>query len=364
MSRIFINYRRQDSESYVDRLHDHLLRHFESHDIFMDIESIEPGHDFVEVLENAVAACDVFLAVIGPQWLNLTLENGERRIDQWNDFVRIEIESALKQNKLVIPILVGQGKMPQTAQLPESIQLLARRHSIEMTRKHFAEDVDTLIEIIRKSLQPRLARKAKSSPEVVEQKAEAIAELRLKLVSATDSPLYHHRVENRYFPVLGDGHPDARIMFIGESPGKMEVERGQVFIGQSGKVLDELLEGINLLRSDVFITNAILDTPTSKRDPLPEELAFYEPFVNQLIDIVQPRLIATMGQFATGYILKKLDLPEKRGRIGQLHGKPIKTQFEYGEVFIVPLYHPAVVLYSSSQKTILQQDFATLKMFL
>ena len=99
MSRIFMNYRRQDSEGHVGRLFDHLSQHFERGDIFMDVDSIQPGADFVQTLEDAVAACDVFVAIIGPQWLTLTDESGERRLDQWNDFVRIEIASPVKSDQ-------------------------------------------------------------------------------------------------------------------------------------------------------------------------------------------------------------------------------------------------------------------------
>src|SRR5579864_3022816 len=105
MNRIFINYRRQDSEGYVGRLYDSLAQHFERDDLFMDVGSIKPGEDFVAALEEAVATCDVFLAVIGPQWSSVTDDSGHRRLDNWNDFVRIEIASALKQRKLVIPVL-------------------------------------------------------------------------------------------------------------------------------------------------------------------------------------------------------------------------------------------------------------------
>ena len=113
MSRIFINYRRQDSEGYVGRLYDHLARHFEPTDVFMDVDSIPPGADFVTVLEEAVAACDVFIAVIGQHWITISDEAGTRRIDLWNDFVRIEIASALKQGKIVIPVLVERARMPR-----------------------------------------------------------------------------------------------------------------------------------------------------------------------------------------------------------------------------------------------------------
>ncbi len=102
MARIFINYRRQDSEGYVGRLYDHLTRHFDGETLFLDVDSIPPGVDFVEFLDDAVAQCDVLLAVIGPNWANISDEAGERRILREDDFVRIEIASALRQKKTVV----------------------------------------------------------------------------------------------------------------------------------------------------------------------------------------------------------------------------------------------------------------------
>jgi hypothetical protein len=134
MSRIFINYRRQDSEGYVGRL-DRLSQHFERDDIFMDVDSISPGADFVKTLENAVAACDVFIAVIGPQWSDIADDAGSRRLDQWNDFVRIEIASALKQDKLLIPVLVGRSQMPSADELPDELKDLAHRNAIELSHQ-------------------------------------------------------------------------------------------------------------------------------------------------------------------------------------------------------------------------------------
>src|SRR5215213_697007 len=109
MTRIFINYRRQDSEGYVGRLFDHLRKHFEPTDIFMDVDSIKPGTDFVQALEEAVTACDIFVSIIGPTWLTIADDDGARRLDQWNDFVRLEIANAIKQKKLIVPVLVGRA---------------------------------------------------------------------------------------------------------------------------------------------------------------------------------------------------------------------------------------------------------------
>jgi hypothetical protein len=154
MSRIFINYRRQD-EGHVGRLYDHLTRHFKRDDVFMDVDSIPPGADFVQVLDDAVAACDVFIAVIGPNWLTMQDDAGNRRLDQWNDFVRIEIGSALKYNKLVIPVLVGRARMPSPQELPEDIAALARRNAFELSHNHFAFDTDKLVSAIQSVILPQ-----------------------------------------------------------------------------------------------------------------------------------------------------------------------------------------------------------------
>jgi uracil-DNA glycosylase len=183
-------------------------------------------------------------------------------------------------------------------------------------------------------------------------------------VDATDSPLFSVRSRNRYFPVLGEGDSDANILLIGESPGKNEAEQGRPFVGPSGEILDEMLRGIGLKRENVFLTNILLDYPGEKRIPTPEEIAYYQPMVDRLVDIVQPGVIATLGRFAMDYILKKLDLPEKRSTITQLHGKLLKARMPYGDVHIVPLYHPAMVLYNPTQKETLRKDFERLKLFI
>ncbi|MFN8372663.1 MAG: uracil-DNA glycosylase family protein [Anaerolineae bacterium] len=363
MARIFINYRRQDSEGYVGRLYDHLIQHFQREDVFIDVDNIKPGVDFVKALEEAVAACDVLLAIIGPQWLSATNDSGERRIDEWNDFVRIEIASALKLDKAIIPVLVGHARMPSHKDLPEDLMPLARRNAFELTHQRFSADVVHLAEIIKQAAPKSLA-KPVADHETLRQKEAALKQVRLDLVGATESPLYQFRVENRLFPVLGEGNANANIMFIGESPGKTEAEQGKPFIGPSGEVLAEMLNSIGLKREDIFITNLVLDRPTEKRDPTPEEIAFYTPFVDRIIDIIQPTVIATLGRFAMEYLLKKLDVVEKKAKISEVHGKLMKAHLPYGDIHVVPLYHPAVVLYSASQKETLKKDFQKLKLFI
>jgi uracil-DNA glycosylase len=363
MSRIFINYRRQDSEGYVGRLYDHLTRQFDPDDVFMDVEAIAPGADFVAELERAVAVCDVFIAVIGPQWLSAADDAGARRLDQWNDYVRIEIAAALKQNKLVIPVLVGRARMPTPTDLPDEIAALARRNAIELSHQRFGYDTDKLIAAIKARL-PANGVKPNTDSETLRRKTEALKAVRMDLINATGSPLYQFRVDNRLFPVLGDGNPDANILFIGEAPGKTEAETGKPFIGQSGNVLEEMLHGIGLKREDIFITNILLDRPPTKRDPLPAEIAFYEPLVDRLIDIIQPGVITTLGRFAMEYLFKRLNLPDQGGKISNLHGKLVKAALPYGEIHVLPLYHPAVVLYSASKRELLRKDFEKLKLFI
>jgi uracil-DNA glycosylase family 4 len=362
MSRIFINYRRQDSEGYVGRLYDHLVQHFAREDVFMDVDDIKPGADFVQVLEDAVRACDVFLAVIGPQWLSAADSGGQRRLDQWNYYVRIEIESAIHQQKLIIPVLVGQARMPTPTDLPEALVSLARRNAVELSHPRFTSDMQRLVQAIRDAVPANPSFKAPDSAEVARKEAELKA-LRLELVGATESPLYSYRVENRLFPVLGAGHPDANLLFIGQSPGKDEAATGTPFVGPSGDVFDQMLAGIGLKRASVYVTNLLLDTMPHKRDPLPEEIAFYAPFIDRIIDIIQPAVIIPMGGWATTYLLKKLNLPEQRKKISSLHGILIKARLPYGEIHVVPQYHPALVLYNPSQRETLKKDFEKLKLF-
>lgn len=364
MSRIFINYRRQDTEGYVGRLYDHLLKQFKPHDIFMDVQNIEPGADFVQVLENAVSECDIFLAMIGPHWGKLKNESDELRLHEWNDFVRIEIETALKQNKVVIPILVGGAKMPNPNTLPEAIQSLSRRNALTLSHSRFASDVEDLVKFMRDLLPSHPSFKRKANPAILAQKEVKLKEARMDLINAKNSPLYAYRTQQRYYPVLGEGYADANIMIVGESPGEKEALSGKPFIGPSGKVLDELLLTIELSRNDVFMTNILLDRTPDNRDPNPEELAYYGVYLDRLIEIIQPRVIVTLGRFSMTYILKKFDLPEKRGKISQLHGKLIKTEAHYGDLHVMPMYHPAMVLYNPTKKDVLKEDFEKLTIFI
>ena len=364
MSRIFINYRRQDTEGYVGRLYDHLLKEFKPHEIFMDVQNIKPGGDFVQALEDAVSECDIFLAVIGTHWLTVTNDEGERRLDEWNDYVRIEIELALQYDKIVIPVLVGGAKVPPPSQLPDSIEKLSRRNGLTLTHTRFATDVEDLINFLRDMLPTHPTFKRKANPAVIAEKTVKLKDVRQDLIDAKDSPLYDYRIAQRYYPVLGEGNVDANIMFVGESPGEKEAISGKPFVGPSGEILAEMLASIDLKREDVFITNIVLDRAPENRDPNKAELAYYGAYLDRMIDIIQPRVIVTLGRFAMYYILRKFDLPEKKGTISKQHGMLIKTEAHYGDLHIMPMYHPAFVLYTASKKEVLQADFEKLTIFI
>jgi WD40 repeat protein len=150
--KIFINYRRGDDPGFTGRLFDRLQEVFEPECLFMDVDNIAAGLDFVRVVEEQVAQCDVLLAVIGKAWIDAHDATGTRRLESPDDFVRIEIESALKQDKRVIPVLVGEAQMPRPEELPETIRPLARRNAVRLTHERFRADAQGLIKALQQAL--------------------------------------------------------------------------------------------------------------------------------------------------------------------------------------------------------------------
>jgi TIR domain len=151
VARIFLNYRREDSRADAGRLYDHLSQRFGPDNIFMDVDNIPPSHDFVEVIQNAVGSCDVLLAVIGRQWLTITDPQGQRRLDNPEDYVRLEIVTALERGICVIPVQVGGASMPRSTELPDVLQPFARRQAF-VVGDRFRPDVDRLIKELEKIL--------------------------------------------------------------------------------------------------------------------------------------------------------------------------------------------------------------------
>ena len=182
-----------------------------------------------------------------------------------------------------------------------------------------------------------------------------------EVAQLTESPLYEYRVREGYKPVIGTGDLNAQIMFVGEAPGKQEATSGEPFVGAAGRILDELFASIGLSRNDIYITNVVKDRPPDNRDPSAPEIALYAPFLARQIEIIRPRVIATLGRFAMNFMLDYFGLDEAGATIGDLHGKPISAGAPYGPVTLVPLYHPASTFYRRELRAVLEEDFQVLK---
>lgn len=150
MSAIFLCYRRNDCGGRAGRLYDLLVAHFGPEHVFMDVDTLDPGVDFINEIESAVEQCDILLALIGPGWLNTKDKEGRRRIDDPKDFVHLEVSTALKLSTYVVPVLFEDAPMPRAQELPEAIKALARRQSHEISDSRFHYDSQTLIKKIEK----------------------------------------------------------------------------------------------------------------------------------------------------------------------------------------------------------------------
>jgi uracil-DNA glycosylase family 4 len=147
--------------------------------------------------------------------------------------------------------------------------------------------------------------------------------------------------------VMGDGNPDADIVFIGEAPGKNEDEQGLPFVGAAGKFLDEMLASVGLNRTDVYITNIVKYRPPNNRDPYPEEKAAFLPYLSAQLEVIKPKLVVTLGRHSMDSLLPGL-------QISKVHGQPKRYN---GQVYM-PLFHPAAALYNGGMRKTLMEDFA------
>ncbi len=153
--------------------------------------------------------------------------------------------------------------------------------------------------------------------------------------------------------VMGDGNVDADIVFIGEAPGKKEDEQGVPFIGAAGKFLDTMLASINLKRSDIYITNIVKYRPPNNRDPLPMEKSAFWPYLVRQLDVINPKIVVTLGRHSMEYFL-----PGQK--ISVVHGQPQDVQFGDRQLIVMPLYHPAAALYNGGMRQTLYEDFMKL----
>jgi DNA polymerase len=166
--------------------------------------------------------------------------------------------------------------------------------------------------------------------------------------------------------VFGEGNANADIVFIGEAPGKQEDLQGKPFVGASGKFLDEMLASIGMKREDIYITNIVKYRPPNNRDPLPEEKKAFLPYLQEQLEIIQPKIVVTLGRHSGGAFLPDLHISSDHGKPKRVRvmrhesgAKSGKTESgDTMELVIVPLYHPAAALYNGGMRQTLLDDFA------
>lgn len=184
-------------------------------------------------------------------------------------------------------------------------------------------------------------------------KKEQLVQIAKEVDHCTRCGLY----EGATHSVPGEGKAEAEVMLIGEGPGFWEDQQGRPFVGQAGQLLNELLQLIKLSRKEVFIGNIIKHRPPNNRDPLPEEIRACEPFLDEQIKIIDPKIIVTLGRFSMAKFL-----PGQY--ISQIHGQPKSINFAGKKRIIIPMYHPAAALRSSIIKQEIKKDFLKMKQLL
>jgi uracil-DNA glycosylase len=183
-----------------------------------------------------------------------------------------------------------------------------------------------------------------------EQRRERLVELYREVSSCTRCALHAERTN----AVFGAGNADADLMFVGEAPGAEEDRQGLPFVGRAGQLLTQLLEGIAMKREDVFIANILKSRPPGNRDPFPDEIEACWPYLERQIQLIEPRVIATLGNFATKRITGN------RAGITRVRGTPQVHELAGRTVFVFPLLHPAAALRTPSLLETLREDFSAL----
>lgn len=178
-------------------------------------------------------------------------------------------------------------------------------------------------------------------------KAEILDQVRVEILGSDICP---DLAKTATQLVMGDGNPDADIVLIGEAPGKKEDELGLPFVGASGRFLNEMLESAGLARSDVYITNIVKYRPPNNRDPLPEEKQAFWPYLMKQLEIIQPKVIITLGRHSGQYFIPDL-------KISHDHGQAREVTLGGRTHLVIPLYHPAAALYNGSMRQTLSGDF-------
>lgn len=192
----------------------------------------------------------------------------------------------------------------------------------------------------------------------INKKSEELKKIKEEIVNLKESPLYKYRTKNNYFPVIGEGDHDADIIMIGEAPGENEALTGRPFCGRAGKILDNLLSEVDIPREETYITNIVKDRPPENRDPKPQEIEIYAPFLDRQIEIIKPKIIVTLGRFSANYVLSKFSFGDNFS-ISSINGKVYSK--EGMDFEIIPLLHPAASIYSPERKEDLIEGFKKVK---
>ncbi len=187
------------------------------------------------------------------------------------------------------------------------------------------------------------------------QKDKLLLAIKEEVIKCQKCGLYKTRI----LPVIGQGNHSARIMFIGEAPGANEDKTGVPFCGSAGKILNLLLASVGIKREDVYIANILKDRPPANREPAPEEISACTPYLLRQIAIIEPKIIATLGNYATHFILEQFGVPDSRFGISQLRGRKFAVQDPLTQkpYTIIPLYHPAAAIYNNQLLDNLKSDF-------
>lgn len=178
-------------------------------------------------------------------------------------------------------------------------------------------------------------------------KQQLLEQIRADIITKNVCPDLAKQAKNL---VMGDGNIDADVVFIGEAPGKNEDEQGLPFVGAAGKFLNEMLASIGLERADVYITNIVKYRPPNNRDPLPEEKKAFWPYLVRQLEVIEPKIVITLGRHSMEYFLPGM-------QITTIHGQPKRVPFGLTKLVVIPLYHPAAALYNGGLRQTLLDDF-------
>ena len=182
-----------------------------------------------------------------------------------------------------------------------------------------------------------------------------LREIRDEVLDCRKCQLYKTRI----YPVIGQGSHQAKIFIVSEAPGSNENKTGRPFCGQAGKILDELLGSVGIKREEIYITNILKCRPPSNRNPSKDEIKVCSPYLLRQLDIIKPKIICCLGNFAAQLIMEKFDLADKIEGISKIHGQV----FMSNDLKIISLYHPVVVTYNTAMREVLRKDFEILKKF-